>query len=68
MVGAQGADLRAPLKTSPALQRVHKTIRSRIAFLNEDRYMAPDLAVAGDLVMDGTLARSVAAGLLPELG
>lgn len=67
MIGAQGVDLRGPLKTSPALQHALDVIRSKIAFLNEDRFMAPDLAAAGELVLSGALAASVPPGLLPEL-
>lgn len=67
MVAAQGTELRQPLVTSPQLQSVIATLRSRIAFLNEDRYMAPDLAAAGDLVLSGALAAAVSANTLPVL-
>jgi histidine ammonia-lyase len=67
MVGAQGVDLRAPLKTSPALATIVATVRTRIKFLDEDRYLAPDLAAAGELVLGGALAAGVAANVLPAL-
>ena len=67
MVGAQGVDLRGPLKTSPALQAVTSVIRKSITFLNEDRYMAPDMNASGELVASAALVNAVAAGVLPEL-
>jgi histidine ammonia-lyase len=67
MMAAQGVDLRGPLKTSPALLACVALVRSKIAFLSEDRFMAPDLAAAGELVMSGALAATAPKGLLPEL-
>lgn len=67
MMAAQGVDLRGPLKTSPSLLACVALVRSKIAFLNEDRFMAPDLAAAGELVMQGAVAATAPKGLLPEL-
>jgi len=50
---AQGIDLLRPLRTSPALERLHGRVRERIARWDEDREMAPDLAVADALVGGG---------------
>lgn len=55
MVGAQGIEFRGPLATAPRLQKAVAAIRSRIAPLAEDRYMAPDMAAAAALVADGAL-------------
>ncbi|MFD1883348.1 histidine ammonia-lyase [Paracoccus pacificus] len=55
---AQGIDFRAPLVTSPALQRVMATIRAEVPKLDDDRFMAPDLARAAALIADGTLIRA----------
>lgn len=52
---AQGVEFRAPLKTSDGLQNVLKTVRKDIPTVKEDRYMAPDLAKAGELVTGGVL-------------
>jgi histidine ammonia-lyase len=68
MTAAQGIDLRSPLRTSPALENALSAVRHVIPFLNEDRYMADELATAGNLIAHGTLANAVPAGLLPELG
>ncbi len=63
---AQGIDFRAPLVTSAPLQRVMAAIRAEVPALEEDRYLAPDLAAAALLVADGKL--SAAAGVpLPDL-
>lgn len=55
MAGAQGVELRGPLRTSPRLARAVEAIRARVAPLHGDRYMAPDLAAAGDLIAEGGL-------------
>jgi len=67
LAGAQGVELRAPLRTSAELQKAIAIIRAAVPALEEDRYMAPDLAAAAALVADGTLAASISAGLLPAL-
>ncbi|MEO0393803.1 MAG: histidine ammonia-lyase [Pseudomonadota bacterium] len=55
LCGAQGVEARAPFKTAPALTNVIDTIRQQIPALDDDRYMAPDLAMATGLVMEGAL-------------
>ncbi|RIK87039.1 MAG: histidine ammonia-lyase [Hyphomicrobiales bacterium] len=67
LAGAQGVELRAPLVTSAELRGAIGVIRAAVPALEEDRYMAPDLAAAARLVADGTLAASVSPGLLPGL-
>jgi histidine ammonia-lyase len=67
LAGAQGVELRGPLTTSPELQKAIRCLRAAVPALENDRYMAPDLAVAAKLVADGSLTGSVSAGLLPAL-
>ncbi|MFC3164883.1 histidine ammonia-lyase [Ciceribacter thiooxidans] len=67
LAAAQGVEFRAPLATSPELLRAIATLRSVVPALDEDRYMAPDLAAAAALVAGGTLNASVSAGILPGL-
>ncbi|WP_425329877.1 histidine ammonia-lyase [Thalassospira tepidiphila] len=55
---AQGVEFRAPLKTSPGLLNVLKSVRADIPTVKEDRYMAPDLAKAAELVTGGTLVNA----------
>ncbi|MGH6814299.1 MAG: histidine ammonia-lyase [Hyphomicrobiaceae bacterium] len=50
LVACQGIELRAPLTTSPALQRVLKTVRRTVPSLASDRYMAGDLQSAAALI------------------
>lgn len=67
LCASAGVEFRAPLKTSPVLQDVIATLRQTIPALDQDRYMAPDLAEAARLIHDGTLTRAVPAGLLDEV-
>lgn len=55
LCAAQGIDFRAPLKTSPELQRRHELIRSKVSFYTEDRYFATDIKAAEQLVTSGKL-------------
>ncbi len=67
LAGAQGVELRAPLVTSPELQSAIAALRAVVPSLDEDRYMAPDLAAATALVASGALVAAVSDGLLPGL-
>jgi histidine ammonia-lyase len=67
LAGAQGVELRGPLTTGPELQKAIACLRAAVPALEDDRYMAPDLAAAAALVADGRLTASVAAGILPAL-
>ena len=56
---AQGVGFRAPLKTSPILQDVIDRLRTRVAPLAEDRFMAPDLQQAAAMIVDGSLVQGL---------
>ncbi|WP_035673202.1 aromatic amino acid lyase, partial [Azospirillum brasilense] len=64
LAAAQGIDLRAPLASSPALERARGLLRARVAVWTEDRAMAPDIAAAKRLVTEGAF-RPFAESLLP---
>ncbi|MBK4722539.1 histidine ammonia-lyase [Azospirillum sp. YIM DDC1] len=64
LAAAQGVDLRAPLASSPALERARGLLRARVAVWTQDRAMAPDIAAAKRLVTEGAF-RPFAADLLP---
>lgn len=67
LCGAQGVEFRAPLTTSPCLQGLVSTLRAAVPALEEDRYMAGDLALAAELVRDGRVSGACGiAGLLAE--
>ena len=53
LAGAQGIDLRRPLKTSPVLQQALDEIRKGVAFLDRDRPFAPDIEAAFRLIESG---------------
>ncbi len=59
---AQGIEFRAPLRTSPALQRAMARIRADIPTLGQDRYLAPDITAAAALIAKGGLIE--AAGIV----
>jgi histidine ammonia-lyase len=63
---AQGIDFRAPLNTSEPLQRAMARLREAVPALKEDRYLAPDLNAAAQLIRDGALVS--ASGLALDMG
>lgn len=63
LCAAQGIGFRAPLVTSAPLQRVMAAIRAEIPALQDDRYLAPDLAAAARLIETGTLAGAAGTAL-----
>jgi histidine ammonia-lyase len=67
ITAAQGRDFHAPLKSSARLERVRELIRGHIPRLTYDRYLAPDIATATDLVSSGALVASAGADDLPTL-
>lgn len=67
LCAAQGVEFRAPLKTSPCLQQVVARLRETVMTLDADRYLAPDIEQAGELVSSGAIAKACTVGL-PELG
>ncbi len=66
MCAAMGIEYRAPLQTSAPLARALAHLRAQIPPLTDDRFMAPDLAIAATLVSDGSLATATQT-LLPFL-
>lgn len=67
LTAAQGIELRGPLTTSPELAGALAVIRAVVPTLDEDRYMANDLAAASALVASGALAAVISPGILPML-
>jgi histidine ammonia-lyase len=63
MCAAQGLEFRAPLKTSAPLQAALAAFRSAVPALDDDRYLAPDLARAAALVADGALSNATGTDL-----
>lgn len=55
LVAAQALDLRAPLEPAAGTRAARDAIRSRVAFLDSDRELGPDVAAATELVRSGAL-------------
>lgn len=66
MCAAQGLEFRAPLQTSAPLQAALAAFRAHVPALDNDRYLAPDLARAAALVAAGTLSTATGTAL-PDL-
>ena len=66
LTGAQGIELRSPLVTSAPLSSAIARLREDVGSVVDDRYMAPDLVVAAELVHSGELAAPVYE-MLPEV-
>lgn len=71
LAAAQGCDLhtddQAHLSSSAALERVRKLLRAKVPTLTDDRYFAPDMAAANELVRSGALTQAVGAEMVPGI-
>ncbi len=61
LCGAQGIELRAPLKTSPRLQSAISAVRTVSPALGADRYVAHDIDAVTSLVQSGALGEAISA-------
>ncbi|MFQ5562252.1 MAG: histidine ammonia-lyase [Parvularculaceae bacterium] len=67
LTGAQGVELRAPLKTSPPLQNVIAALRRIVPTLEDDRVLAGDMAAAAEMARSGAVVAAVGAVDFPSL-
>ena len=68
MCGVQGIEFRAPIKTSPCLIKVANSVRSQVTRLEDDRYMANDIALVTNMVQNRTIIDALEdQSLLPAL-
>ena len=65
LVAAQALDLRAPLAPARATAAARERLRKDVAFLEDDRVLAPDVAAAARLVREGALLQSAEAAVGP---
>jgi histidine ammonia-lyase len=65
MAAAQGIDFLRPLASTGLVEREHAAIRARVAFLDNDRYLAPDLAAMRGWAMRGDWPQAIEA-ILPS--
>jgi histidine ammonia-lyase len=56
LAAAQGIDFHRPLKTSPQLEHVHTQLRAQVPFYDADRFFAPDIEAAKQMVLKGELS------------
>jgi histidine ammonia-lyase len=56
LAAAQGIEFHAPFETSAPLRQAMDILRARIPAYTEDRFFAPDIAAAVDLVEAGAFA------------
>ena len=57
LAAAQGIEFLRPLRSSDTLEAVHALVRTHTAAVEEDRFLAPDIDRAAQLVMGGELTR-----------
>jgi histidine ammonia-lyase len=50
---AQALEFHRPLKSSPAIEKLHAALREKVPFMHEDRLVAPDIEAATRLVESG---------------
>lgn len=67
LCAAQGIEFRAPMKTSPCLQKVIECLRESVERLEADRYLAADIERSALLVRSGAINEACTARL-PEFG
>jgi histidine ammonia-lyase len=67
LAAAQGCDFHAPLRSSARLEGVREALRQRVPTLTTDRYLAPDIAAAAELVASGTIIAEAGSEILPAL-
>lgn len=65
LAAAQGVEFHRPLNTAPQLENVLAQIREKIPTYERDRYMAPDIKAAKQIVMSGAFV-PLCKNLLPS--
>ena len=58
MCAAQGVDCRAPLRPGRGVARAHAEVRRRVASLERDRTLAPDIAVLAAAIAEGAFGET----------
>jgi len=65
LCGAQGLELRRPLRSSPGVEAAYAVVRTVAAPLTEDRIFHKDISAVAALISDGRLVRAVEAAVGP---
>lgn len=67
LAACQGIDFRRPLTASPVLEQLHRMVRQRVAFYDQDRYFAPDIERSKQLLASRALNTLIPGSDLPSL-
>ncbi len=67
LAACQGIDFRAPLKCSSVLEQAKARLRQEVNFYDKDRYFAPDIQAAQELIQQGEYNSYMPPQLLPSL-
>ncbi len=68
LAACQGLDFRSPLKTSAPLEQARAMLRDEVPFYDQDRYFAPDIKKATNIIQSGSLNALMDTNLLPSFG
>ncbi len=68
LAAAQGVDFRSPLKAADRVEQAKARLRARVPFYDKDRYFAPDIARAAELLASASYNDLMPEGVLPTLG
>eukprot|EP00301_Raphidiophrys_heterophryoidea_P011851 c18076_g1_i1.p1 GENE.c18076_g1_i1~~c18076_g1_i1.p1 ORF type:complete len:571 (+),score=160.63 c18076_g1_i1:90-1715(+) len=66
LCACQAIDFLRPLTTTPALEAVHKLVRDHITHYDQDRILAPDIALATHLLRSNAVAAAVHPFISPK--
>ncbi|VTP60464.1 Histidine ammonia-lyase [Serratia rubidaea] len=67
LAAIQGLDLREGLHTSEGLEQARRLLREQVSHYDQDRFFAPDIEAASQLLAARHLTALLPAALLPSL-
>jgi histidine ammonia-lyase len=56
LAAAQGIEFLRPLQSSVALEKAMRILREQVSFMDQDRWLSPDIEAANTLVHSGQLS------------
>ncbi|RQW63342.1 histidine ammonia-lyase [Vibrio viridaestus] len=68
LASAQGLDFRTPKKSTAKIEQAKAMLRAHVSFYDKDRYFAPDIAKANDVLLSAQHNGLMPKGLLPSVG
>ncbi|WEM43615.1 histidine ammonia-lyase [Photobacterium sp. DA100] len=67
LAAAQGLDFRTPNRSSERIEQAKEMLRARVSFYDKDRYFAPDIEKANELLLEAHYNSLMPSQLLPSL-